>query len=368
MNLRFRDHAIFLTHLFLHKMEQIESVPLNKIDVHTCRSILVVATTALGDAILCTPLIRSLREQLPNVKIGFWVKEKFASLFQHDPILNVVIPYYGKYRRLPRTYDRLHTESFDLALVANANDPDIIPLIYWSGCRKIIRRPQRDTIYRFMVANPEMLHAVHSTGHAIERNLEFLSLLKLKEGRPDTYVTVDIVEKRKAEELLSSRKRWIGIHPGASVPKKTWPMAHFTKLKEELSKSYPDAGWVVTGSREENEVCEELARLTGALNLAGKISLPELAAVQQQLSLFISGDTGPYHLAMAVGAPTVTLFAPWDVGSAVSINGPYFNRQKHKAIEAPDRESGLRSIEPAEVAGAARSLLNELKESTCAGS
>ncbi|MBV9464393.1 MAG: hypothetical protein JO317_09210, partial [Verrucomicrobiae bacterium] len=171
MNLRFRDHALFLSHLILHKIDRIERVPLAAIDVRACRSILVVATTALGDAILCTPLIRALRDQLPHVKIGFWVKDTFADLFEHDPSINVVMPYHGKYRSLPRTFDRLHTESFDLALVANANDPDIIPLIYWSGCKRIIRRPQRDTIYRFMVANPEMLHAVHSTGHAIERNL-----------------------------------------------------------------------------------------------------------------------------------------------------------------------------------------------------
>lgn len=357
MNLRFRDHVVFWAHLFLHKMEKIERIPLNQIDIHCCRSILVAATTALGDAILCTPLIRSLRQQLPNVKIGFWVKEKFTSLFQHDPNLNIVLPYYGKYRLLPRTFDRLHTESFDLALVANANDPDIIPLIYWSGCKRIIRRPQRDTIYRFMVANPEMLHAVHSTGHAIERNLEFLSLLKLEEGGPETYVVLDRLEKQKAANLLVAKKRWIGLHPGASIPRKSWPLEHYNKLHQKLSEVYPDVGWVVTGAENETRDCDQLAYSINALNLAGKLSLPELAAVQERLDLFISGDTGPYHLAMAVGAPTVTLFAPWDVGSAVSINGPYFNRHKHKAIEAPRSPEGLRSIVPGEVAQAARLLL-----------
>jgi len=357
MNLRFRDHALFLTHLFLHKMERISRVPLNDIDVRACRSVLVVATTALGDAILCTPLIRGLREKLPHAKIGFWVKEKFAPLFEHDSNLNIVLPYYGKYHRLPRTYDRLHTESFDLALVANANDPDIIPLIYWSGCKRIIRRPQRDTIYRFMVANPEMLHAVHSSGHAIERNLEFLSLLKLDGAKAETYVAVDRIQQEKAARLLGAKKRWIALHPGASVAKKTWPVEHFKQLHRILSAAMPDAGWVVTGSAEETAACDALAAEIHALNLAGKLTLPELAAVQQKVALFISGDTGPYHLAMAVGAPTVTLFAPWDAGSAVSINGPYFNRHKHKAIEAPDRDQGIRSIQPHEVADLAQTLL-----------
>jgi ADP-heptose:LPS heptosyltransferase len=338
-------------------MERLSRVPLTDIEVKNCRSVLVVATTALGDAILCTPLIRSLREQLPNAKIGFWVKEKFAPLFQHDPNLNVVLPYYGKYTHLPRTFDRLHTESFDLALVANANDPDIIPLIYWSGCQQIIRRPQRDTIYRFMVANPEMLHAVHSSGHAIERNLEFLSLLKLKGGRPETYVAIDRIEQEKAGRLLSSRKRWIGLHPGASIAKKSWPIEHYKELQREMSQTHPDLGWVVTGSGVEVDGCGRLAAEIGALDLSGKLSLPELAAVQEKVAVFISGDTGPYHLAMAVGAPTVTLFAPWDAGSAVSINGPFFNRHKHKAIEAPDREQGIRSIQPRDVAALVRSLI-----------
>jgi ADP-heptose:LPS heptosyltransferase len=208
-----------------------------------------------------------------------------------------------------------------------------------------------------MVANPEMLHAVHSTGHAIERNLEFLSLLKLDNGKPETYVAVDRIEKEKAARLLCAKKRWIGLHPGASIAKKTWPVEHYKELHRILSAAHPELGWVVTGAGAETEACDRLAVEINALNLAGKLSLPELAAVQEKVSLFISGDTGPYHLAMAVGAPTVTLFAPWDAGSAVSINGPYFNRHKHKAIEAPDRDQGIRSILPREVADLAQTLI-----------
>lgn len=299
--------------------------------------VLIVATTAIGDAVLCTPLIDSLKAARPDLHIGFWVSHAAVSLFEGRHGLGAVIPYYGKYRKVSSTLKTLKEHAFDVALVANANDPDVIPMIWWSGCKRIIRRPQRNTIYSFMIANPDMLSPNHTTGHAIDRNLQFCDLLGLARG--DVRTSLDILPKAKARirQLIFGAQApvWV-IHPGASKSKKQWGAEKYGHLAKMLLRE-PQGTVLITGSKAEEGICSDIEKYIGGsrrvLNFAGKLPLDEFAALVKSTNLFISGDTGPFHIAMAVGTPTVTLFAPWDIGSSADINGPYFYHDLHIVIE-----------------------------------
>jgi hypothetical protein len=155
MNLRVRDNLLYAAHRGLALAGCIQTTPLEEIRKKTFNRILIVATTAIGDAILTTPLLESVRHAFPKSEIGFLASHHSTPLFENHPAVNSVLPYYGKYRRVRKTFDALKKGRYELALVANANDPDVIPMIWWSGCRHIIRRPQRYTIYGFMIANPD---------------------------------------------------------------------------------------------------------------------------------------------------------------------------------------------------------------------
>jgi ADP-heptose:LPS heptosyltransferase len=337
MNLRIRDNLVYWSHRGLAATGRIRAPTLDEIRREGFQRVLVAATTAIGDAVLCTPLLASLRAAHPRAHIGFWVPLAAEPLFRGDPGLNRVLGYRGKYRTVRSILQALRDERFDLALVANANDPDVIPLIWWSGCRRIIRRPQRNTIFPFMVANPEMLSASHTTGHAIERNLQFCDLLGFPRGEARTRLVIppEVAERMRAV-VGKVPAPWWCVHPGSSRPKKQWPTARFAELARRILER---AGGTVilTGSRSEEAACAEVQREAGAgdriRNLAGALQLDGLAALFRETRLLVSGDTGPYHIAMAVNAPTVTLFAPWDIGSSPSINGPSFDLERHRVVE-----------------------------------
>ncbi len=348
MNLRICDHLIYGFHRGLALTGKIRVPSLDQIRSRGFQRILIVATTAIGDAILCTPLIKSLRAAHPKVHIGFWVKEAAMPLFKNQAALDEILPYYGKYCRIGHTFHLLKKGHYDLALVANANDPDVIPLIWWSGCRRIIRRPQRNTIYPFMIANPEMLSQSHTTGHAIERNLQFCDLLGFPRGEAKTNLRVSTETSARVCDFLKGKQTpWWMIHPGASRSKKQWGAKNYAELtKRILGKQ---SGTVIlTGDLREKDICDEIETQIGMSdrmeNLAGKLQLDELAALLKNARLFISGDTGPYHIAMAVGTATVTLFAPWDIGSSSSINGPYFNQDRHRVVETAQMGNPISSI------------------------
>jgi ADP-heptose:LPS heptosyltransferase len=339
MNLRVRDQGLYWIHRGLAAMGKIRAPSLDEIRQKDFRRVLIVATTAIGDAVLCTPLIRSLRLAKPNLHLGFWVSNTAYSLFQGDPSLNVVIPYCGKYRRVRETMDALKNEQFDLALVANANDPDVIPMIWWSGCRRIIRRPQRYTIYSFMVANPEMLSRSHTSGHAIERNLEFCDLIGIPRGPAETVLTPRSDAEQRINSELKTISSYVAVHPGSSRSKKQWGADNYIQVARHFLQKHQDM-IVLTGNGEEKEMCDQIENGIGCAdrvrNLAGQINLAELAIVVKRAKLFLSGDTGPYHIAMAMGTPSVTLFAPWDVGSSAAINGPYFKKERHLTVETSE--------------------------------
>lgn len=363
MNLRLRDHFLYWFHRSLAFTGKIQADSLEQIRRDGFKNILIVATTAIGDAILCTPLISSLRAANPNAKLGFWVSQAAAPLFKGERQINILIPYYGKYRRLKETLHLLKKESFDLALVANANDPDIIPLIWWSGCKRIIRRPQRHTIYSFMIANPEMLDRNHTTGHAIERNLQFCDLIGIPRSAIQTHLEIEKKSENSISDFMgNNQESWWMIHPGASRSKKQWGSENYALLARRILER--DSGiLILSGSLAEKEICDEIQRRVGMghriRNFAGKLRLDELAAFFKKAKLLISGDTGPYHIAMAVGTPTLTLFAPWDEGSSPQINGPYFNLERHRIIATQNMGDPISSISVDQVFKSCQDLLEK---------
>jgi ADP-heptose:LPS heptosyltransferase len=107
--------------------------------------------------------------------------------------------------------------------------------------------------------------------------------------------------------LLPIGKPYVVVHPGTSVPARAWPAERYADLVPMLA----DDGWqpVVTGSGAEADLTRRVAG-TSALDLGGRLSFAELAAVIAGAQVVVVGNTGPAHLAAAVGAPVVSLFAP----------------------------------------------------------
>lgn len=123
---------------------------------------------------------------------------------------------------------------------------------------------------------------------------------------------------REEWRSLSRRQEGKRLRPGAFAvlapavrygPAKEWPLSHFSALAQKISK---DFGWPVvtvgSGAGREAELCSELTKACGGIDLSGRTSLPALAALLAEAALFVGNDSGPAQLAAVVGTPTVTVF------------------------------------------------------------
>jgi ADP-heptose:LPS heptosyltransferase len=204
--------------------------------------------------------------------------------------------------------------------------------------------------------------------HEVVRALGLARLL----GCPDrgTHLEFPVLPEDDAEAdallrpLAGSDRPWVGVHAGASAPSRRWPPAHFAAVADALAARH-GAAIVLTGGPDETAVAAAVAGQmhAPALNLAGRTTVGGLAAVIARLDLFVSGDTGPMHLAAAVGTPSVAVFGPGDVRGWAPLD-----RALHPVVrvpvecspcphrECPIDHRCLRRVSPAAVLAAADQL------------
>jgi heptosyltransferase-1 len=115
------------------------------------------------------------------------------------------------------------------------------------------------------------------------------------------------------EERAGARRPWVGIHLSGGRPVKQWDLGRWQEVAAGLARGF-GATIVLTGSNADRVLTVPLVRALGgrAIDLAGRLSLDDTLAVIGALDLFLSSDTGPMHMACAVGTPSVSLFGPSD--------------------------------------------------------
>ena len=332
------DGLVYRTFRALDHLGYIRTVrDLAEANLEAVGGILVVVTTARGDSICFTPALQALRSRFPRARIVGLFHHAFAELYRQDPRLDAVIPYWGKYARWRETIQSLRAARCELALVPYISDPDVIPLLYLGGSRIIFRTPGRDTIYRFMVANPELLSGGHNPEHALVRVATMLRHLgcPVTDRAPRLYLA-DAQRERAAAWLLAhkipSDASLVAMHPGASIQEKRWPAANFAAAARALLADDADRRLLLTGSRGERALCEEIRAACGAperaVNAAGELPLAELPAVLERVTWFLGNDSGVAHVAYATDTPSLTLF--WRSDPARS--GPLYHLDRHRVI------------------------------------
>jgi heptosyltransferase-1/heptosyltransferase-2 len=357
MNFPGLDPAYTFAHHAGHALRLIKtwSAPETRAALEGGAKVLVVATTALGDSLLTTPLVQTLAETLGPGRVSLLVKSPYVELYQADPRLHRVYYVRGKYR-WGSLREKLADEPHRIALLANMTEPDLVPLLWRSGVRGFLRYRTRWTRYPHWMANEGMLRrpgmAEYATGHAIENNLAMAKALG-----------VEATTHRLALPHLRAgpveRENLVLIHPGASRDIKRWPVENWAALADALADKFGCA-IALTGDRGEHSLTAHIAATmrTRPQILAGKLSLVELAQLQSRARAFLSGDTGPYHLAVAVECPTVTLFAPTDRGSSVEACGPHQAPSKlHRSIQTRKAGDAIHTISLQQVLAEAISLL-----------
>jgi ADP-heptose:LPS heptosyltransferase len=267
------------------------------------------------------PLIDRIKEAVPGVRLGAMATAAAAPLLEYYPAVDKVIVSeisergFGGWREATAAVRR---ERFDAAVIVHPDMLDTLA-VYFAGVKLRIGNGYRG--YSLFYNRRVYLHRSPSANHETEYNLRYLEPLGLPAPTEVPAPRLELTEagRAKAGRLLASRgvagAPYVVIHPGCGGSSLNWSPPRYRVLAAELSKAL-GAAVVVTGSAAEADVASYVAgEATGRVSVAGETDLETLLGVLAGARLFVSSNTGPMHLAAAVGTPTLSLFSPLRSGS-----------------------------------------------------
>lgn len=299
--------------------------------------ILIVRLSALGDIVHALPVLNRLRKAFPVAEIDWLVEENYAATLAlasglHRRVIvraasNAESPDSISCAGMPgyfRAAAHLRSRRYDAALDLQG----LLKSAVWaraSGARRVIgfdraglREPMAASLYTETV-KPDV------SGHVIRKNLSILPALGVEPGPPALSVQpVPSADMIKVIQTAGGSNGYIVINPGAAWPNKCWPPARFGAVAQML-RDRTGLHSLVTWGPKERDLAESVSRAsTGAATPAPPTSISDLAALMHSAALAISGDTGPLHIAAAVGTPLVGLFGP----TRPERNGPWEPRDE----------------------------------------
>lgn len=302
------------------------------------RKIALLRASRIGDFINATPAIRAIKTTLPDAEITMITLPMLQDVAERCSTIDRVVLFPGYPGLADQFFDparslmfieQMQAEKFDLALQMQGTGVYSNPFTLMLGarCTAGFVRPG-DPPGRLAAALPWP-----EAGHEVERVLaltEFIGFSSPPNPLPEFGLRME--DHAAAERWLADIPRpWIGIHISARDRTRRWPVERFASAAAGLQRRRGGTVLLLGESRD-RVLGEEALQASGAayLNLAGCTSLPVTGAILQRLAVFLTNDTGPAHIAYAVGAPTVTIFG----GGDPRRNGP-LTSDPHRILAHP---------------------------------
>lgn len=298
--------------------------------------ILVTRMKFIGDVVLTTPIIRSVRSAYPGAYLAYMGEKQAVSLLEHNPSLDEIIPFDFSRPMLleqPRVAMLLRRRSFDLVIDLFGN-PRSALLTYLSGAKTRIGpdRKGRGRLYTIQVRDDG------TPKTAVDFHNQFIRAAGIEPSARHTEIFLTEDEKEEAKKSLhvmnGARSHlgpaypWVGIHPGATWPAKRWLPERFARLAELLKARLNAQVLVFGGPREEEVIASVREHAPSGVQFLRTMPIRRMAAMIAQCSVFIANDAAPMHVAAAVGTPTIGLFGPGEE----NIWFPYSTGDGHVAL------------------------------------
>jgi lipopolysaccharide heptosyltransferase II len=355
------------------------------------RRILGVRLDALGDVLMTTPALLALKESgherqltLLTSSAGAAVSSLLSMIDEtivYDPPWMKATPLRAASSAGHELIARLRGARFDAAVIFTVYSQNPLPaaLVCYLADIPLRLAYCRENPYQLLthwVPEPEPQQGVR---HETQRQLDLVA--SVGAAASDTRLSIRVrpevvaaVLRRLAEAGLDLDEPWIVVHPGASAPSRRYPAELFAAAARELALEH-GCQLVFTGSSGERELIETIQSEVPerTWSLAGATTLEELAALLSLAPLLISNNTGPVHVAAAVGTPVVDLYAltnvqhaPWQVPHELLFHDVPC-RNCYKSVCPQQHHDCLRLVPPSAVVAAARRLLKELPAREIAG-
>ena len=286
------------------------------------RLLVILANGGIGDVILATPVIKSLREELELDFLSVLVSSYGKDIVTDNPLVDEVIldvhPSDSS-KKAPFFYllRKIKSFNFDGAVILWSTYR-FAWLTYLAGIPVRVGQDFR-LLYSFLYTHRVNVRTLQGdvTSHWVDCLMDFPKMIGAGHGEPELFIPVAKEAKKEIELLLNShgvseKELVIGLHAGrwSDISGLNWPYENFARIGDALISTF-GATLVLTGGKNEKELVDKIDSLmkNRPVNLAGKCNLKQLIALIDRCNIFISYDTGPMHIAAALKVPTVAIFA-----------------------------------------------------------
>lgn len=279
--------------------------------------ILILKPSSLGDVVHALPVLRLLKRHQPEAEIYWWIESTLAPLLEGDPDLAGVIRFerrrwksLANLRQLWRDLRWMRAQRFDWVIDLQGLARSAI--IGWlangrfyvgldtprEGARGFYDRAVRRRSY---------------LTHAVDWYLDVLPQLGVPKDAPFQWLPErPEVAAQVRRQWPSPQTRWLALQPGARWANKRWPVESYAALVRRLSAAQPELHFAILGGREDQPLGQSIAQAVPqrCVDLTGRTTFPEMVEWIRQSELMVTNDTGPMHVAAALGRPVVALFGP----------------------------------------------------------
>lgn len=349
--------------------------------------ILCVRLDNMGDVLMCTPAMRALVQALPGRRLTLLASPATAAVAPFIPELHAVLTYSAPWVKGGTVADadetrelagRLRAACFDGAVIFSSFSQSALPaaLLCFQAGIPLRLAHCRENPYQLLtdwVGDPEPEQGIR---HEVLRQLSLVAKIGCRPGDERLSFAVreadlDWVRRRLRSVLAGGDRSWVLLHPGASAPSRRYPAAHWAGVVRRLT-SEQGLRVVLSGEAGDATLMAAIIRESGAsgssaCSLAGELELGTLGAAIALAPVFVSNNTGPAHIAAALGTPVVDLYAltnpqhtPWQVESRVLFHDVPC-RYCYKSVCPQGHHRCLAGVEPERVVAAVRSLMDEKK-------
>ena len=343
--------------------------------------LLIVRLGAMGDIVHTLPAAAALRGAFPEAVLGWVVEERWAELLctlptaragarsrQRPLVDHLHVVDTGKWRRAPLAFhtwieissvlSELRAQKYEVAVDFQGAVRSAL-IARWSGAPVIFGAVQpRENVASMFYTRQVMVRGAH----IVEQNLSLAEAVAQRRlNLPGVELPCDEAAQKRYEGRLLEEgiREFVVMNPGAGWGAKQWPAERYGEVAKQLEED--GRAVLINFGPGEDGLAAAVETASGGAASRAQGSLTELMALTRRARLFIGGDTGPMHLAAALGIPVVGIFGPTNPAR----NGPFGTRSivlrspasvtSHSRRAAP--EPGLLEISVSEVVAAARQLL-----------
>jgi heptosyltransferase-1 len=283
--------------------------------------ILLVRLGALGDVVHAIPVAAALRRAFPAARIDWLVNERHREILDLVPVIDRRIVIHSVLGAIAGLRRSQYDVAIDLqgllksAALARSSGAGRVIGFATSYLRERLARPFYTEVYDPGCGG---IYDPRETRHVVQINLGLLQPLGVAAGVPEFPIApVDSAVARAMHKQTGGR--YALLNPGARWPNKRWPASRFGRVAAALRERYGVMSIALWGDGELALADQVVAHGDGAALASPPASLADLVALARGASVVVSGDTGPMHIAAAVGAPIVGIFGP----TRPSRNGPW---------------------------------------------